>query len=254
MTKRLDDTVALVTGASSGIGYATAQRLAALGAKVVAVARRKERLDQLIHEIGKSGGVALAVEADVTDKAQVAAAVGQTIERFGRLDTLINNAGLMLIGSSSDAEVEDWERMIEVNTLGMLYTAKAALPHLIASAEREPRKVADIVNVSSVVAHVYNAINGVYALTKAGLNAFSESLRKELGTRHIRVSVLEPGSVATELVSHNRPHIRDVVLRPFFDQIEVLLADDIADAVEFIVTRPRRASVNKMWIGPTEQV
>lgn len=137
-----------------------------------------------------------------------ATAVEQALERFGRLDILINNAGLMLIGSTADADLDEWDRMIKINLLGLLYTTKAALPHLLSAAEQDPRHVADLINVSSIAARQANSINGVYAMTKFGVNGFSESLRQEVTKRHVRVGVIEPGAVATELVSHNRPEIQ----------------------------------------------
>jgi NADP-dependent 3-hydroxy acid dehydrogenase YdfG len=148
----LDGTVALVTGASSGIGDATARRLAEHGATVVVVARRKDRLDTLVSEIEAAGGTALAVEADITDRDQAGRAVQSAIDRFGRLDILVNNAGLMLLGPVVGADVEEWERMIAVNQTGLLYVTHAALPHLLAAAQDEPRGVADIVNISSIAA------------------------------------------------------------------------------------------------------
>jgi NADP-dependent 3-hydroxy acid dehydrogenase YdfG len=151
-------------------------------------------------------------------------------------------------------EADEWDRMIQINLLGLLHTTHAALPHLLAAAEKEPRRVADLINVSSVAARQANAINGVYAMTKFGVNGFTESLRQEITKRHVRVGVIEPGSVATELASHNRPEIQEGVLSPYFKKIETLVADDIAEAIAFMVTRPRRASVNDIWIGPTEQI
>src|SRR3954454_14810897 len=146
----LNGTVALVTGASSGIGDATARRLADPGAGVAVTARRKDRLDKLVSEIEAAGGTALAVKADITDRDQANRAVQSAVDRFGRLDILINNAGLMLLGPVVGADVAEWERMIAVNQTGLLYVTHAALPHLLAAAEDEPRGVADIVNVSSI--------------------------------------------------------------------------------------------------------
>ena len=254
MARMLEGTVALVTGASSGNGEATARKLAELGAAVAVVARRKERLDALVSEIGKVGGKASAIEADITCSLLAVAAVEQTVGRFGRLDILINNAGLMLIGPTVGADPHDWDRMTQININGLLYMTNAALPHLIAAAESGPRNVADLVNVSSVAAFQVNAINSVYAMTKVAVNGFSESLRQEVTRRHVRVGVIEPGSVATELASHNKQEIQDKVLSPYFKEIETLVPDDIAEAIAYMVTRPRRAAVGKMWIGPTEQV
>ncbi|MFG2343927.1 SDR family NAD(P)-dependent oxidoreductase [Streptomyces phaeochromogenes] len=254
MTTKLTDTIALVTGASSGIGAATARRLAEDGASVVLVARRKDRLTELAAEIEKAGGTALVVEADIADRAQAEAAVQQAVERFGRLDILVNNAGLMLLGPVVDADVEEWERMIAVNVQGLLYTTRAALPHLLKAAEDGPRRVADIVNISSIAGRVAWNSYGVYNLTKFGMNGFTESLRQEVTQRHVRVGVLEPGGVDTELGSHNnhKPEIREAI-DTFYEQTEVLAPDDIADGVAYMVTRPRHASVGELWIMPTDQ-
>ncbi|MFG2044991.1 SDR family oxidoreductase [Dactylosporangium sp. NPDC048998] len=247
MAERLDGTVALVTGASSGIGAATARRLTALGATVAAVARRKDRLDDLVAE----GGAALAIEADLTDRAQAEHAVQAVIDAHGRLDILVNNAGLMLLGTVEAGDPDQWDRMVQINVLGQLYVTRAATPHLLAAAEQEPRRVADLINISSSAGHQAYAINGVYALTKFGLNGFTESLRQEFAPRNVRVHGIAPGGVDTELFSHNSQPIQDAVLAVDF---ELLHADDIADTVEFVVTRPRRASVNSIWIGPTRQL
>jgi NADP-dependent 3-hydroxy acid dehydrogenase YdfG len=198
----LDGTVAIVTGASSGIGEATARALAEYGATVAVLARRKERLDTLVNEIGAAGGTALAVEADITDREQSKAAVQTVIERFGRLDILINNAGLMLLGPIHGADIEEWERMIAVNQKGLIYITHAAMPHLLAAAKNDLRGVADIVNISSIAGRQAWANFGVYNMTKFGVNGFTEALRQEVTQQHVRVGVLEPGAVATELVSH----------------------------------------------------
>ena len=245
---RLDGTVALVTGASSGIGEAAARTLAAAGAKVALVARRKDRIDALASELGDG---ALSIEADVTQREQAEAAVQRTVDELGRLDIVINNAGVMLLGPVEASPVEDWERMVDVNVKGLLYTARAALPHLVDAAEGDPRQVADLVNISSVAGRHANAGSGVYNLTKFGVGAFSEALRQEVTERHVRVSLVEPGAVETELLSHNRPEIIEAG-RKFFD-IEKLEAEDIADAIAYVVTRPRRVAVNEILVRPTEQ-
>lgn len=250
----LQGTVALVTGASSGIGAATAQRLASLGANVALVARRRERLDDVARAIETAGGTAFTIEADVTDRAQASDAVERAVQRLGRLDILVNNAGVMFIGSAAGADIEEWTRMVEVNVLGQLHVAHAALPHLLAAAEQSPRRVADLINVGSVAGRQATPMNAVYGLTKAGIAAFTESLRQELAKRHVRVGLLEPGSVSTELASHNRPEILENVLGPYFQEIETLTPDDVADAIAFMVTRPRRAAVFDLWFSPTEQV
>ncbi len=205
----LQGTVALVTGASSGIGEATALALAQRGARVAILARRAERLGRLASGIEEAGAEALAVEADVSSREQVEAAVQRTVAELGRLDTLVNNAGVMLLGPVQDAPLEEWRRMLDVNVAGLLYCAHAALPHLLDAAENGPRQVADMVNVSSVAGRTVRSGSGVYNLTKHGLGAFSESLRQEVTGRSLRVSLVEPGAVDTELRSHNRPEIQE---------------------------------------------
>ena len=252
MTRRLEGTVALVTGASSGIGAATARTLAAQGARVGLVARRLDRLEQLAASIDEEGGHALAVATDVTEEEQARAAVEQTVREFGALDILVNNAGVMLLGPIVEAPLEEWERMVSLNLLGLLYTTNAALPHLLHAAETSRRRVADLVNVSSVAGRKARAGAGVYDLTKFGVVAFSESLRQEITRRHVRVSVIEPGAVRTELVSHVRPEVRAQSTQTF-TAIEQLEPEDIADAIQYIVSRPRRIAVNELLIRPTEQ-
>ena len=252
MTERLDGTVALVTGASSGIGHATARALAANGAAVALVARRKERLDDLANAITKDGGRALAIEADITDRAQAGAAVETTVSELGRLDTVVNNAGVMLLGPAESAPLDEWEQMVSLNVMGLLYVSHAALPHLLKAAEGEPRQVADLVNISSVAGRVARGSVGVYNLTKFGVTAFTEALRQEVGARHVRISAVEPGAVATELITHVRQEVlADLAKR--FGKMDPLLSEDIADAVAYIVTRPRRVAVNEMLVRPTNQ-
>ncbi|MET9522493.1 SDR family NAD(P)-dependent oxidoreductase [Streptomyces coeruleorubidus] len=253
MASNLTGTVALVTGASSGIGAATARELAEHGASVALVARRKDRLEDLAAEIEKAGGTTLVVEADITDRNQAEGAVEQVVERFGRLDTLVNNAGLMLLGPVVGADAEEWDRMIAVNLQGLLYTTRAALPHLLQAAEQGPRQVADIVNISSQAGRVASKGYGVYNLTKFGVNGFTESLRQELAQRHVRVGVLEPGAVETELVGHNTPEVRNELVDPVIGRIELLASEDIADGVAYMVTRPRHTAIGELWIMPTEQ-
>ncbi len=249
---RLTGTVALVTGASSGIGAATAVALAAEGATVSLVARRKDRLEDLASRIRADGGAALVLEADVTDEEQANDAVERTISTLGRLDTLINNAGVMLLGPIVDAPVAEWQQMVELNVLGLLYCAHAALPHLLAAAEEGPRQVADLVNVSSVAGRMARSGNGVYSLTKHGIGAFSESLRQEVTRRHVRVSLMEPGATSTELITHNRAEVLEG-LRSQFNTAEPMQSEDIADAITYIVTRPRHVAISEMLIRPTEQ-
>src|SRR3954452_20045883 len=247
MADRLNGTVALVTGASSGIGEATARALAAEGAAVALVARRKERLDALAGELGAR---ALPIEADITDQQQEIAAVQRTVDEHGRLDVVINNAGVMLLGPIVDAPTEEWDRMVALNIQGLLYVAHASLPHLLDAAEQDPRNVADLVNVSSVAGRRVGQGGGVYQMTKWGVGTFSEALRQEVTARHVRVSLVEPGATKSELVTHVREEVR-ANLPPGAG--EILEAEDIADAILYIVTRPRRMAVNEILVRPTEQ-
>jgi NADP-dependent 3-hydroxy acid dehydrogenase YdfG len=216
--------VALVTGASSGIGAATARRLAREGAAVALVARRRDRLDQVAHHITGLGGHAVTVEADITEPERASQAVQDTLDRFGRLDVLVNNAGIMLLGSALHAMLEEWDRMISLNVSALLNITHAAVPYLIDAAATSPRQVADIVNVSSRAGRVARPSSSVCNLTKFGLNGFTESLRQELLVEHVRVSVVEPGTVSTELIDH------------------------LGDAIGYIVGQDRRVAVNEMLI------
>jgi NADP-dependent 3-hydroxy acid dehydrogenase YdfG len=249
----LDGAVALVTGASSGIGEATGLALARQGAAVALAARRTERLDALAETIRGEGGVALVVGADIADERQAAEAIERTVAELGRLDTLVNNAGVMLLGPAAEAPLEEWRRMVSVNLLGLLYSSQAALPHLLRAADDGSRGVADLINISSVAGRVARSGNAVYSATKHAVGAFSEALRQEVAERHVRVSVVEPGAVATELSSHNRPEVREQIGR-IFEGVERLEAADIADAITYIVTRPRRVAVNELLVRPTEQL
>jgi NADP-dependent 3-hydroxy acid dehydrogenase YdfG len=252
MPGRLADTVALVTGASSGIGEATARALAAEGAAVALVARRRDRLENVAETIHDRGGKALVVEADLTDGDQAAGAVARTVERFARLDIVVNSAGVLYPGPFADAPASESERMVAINIDGVLNVIRAALPHLVAAAAHPPRRVADLVNISSTGGRVARAGTAVYSLTKFGVNALSESLRQELIPTRVRVSVVEPGTVATELASHTRAELREGFERMVGD-IELLRPDDIAEAITYIVTRDRRVAVNEILIRNGEQ-
>jgi NADP-dependent 3-hydroxy acid dehydrogenase YdfG len=252
MTRRLDGTTALVTGASSGIGEATAVALAEQGAAVALAARRKDRLEGLAERIRDTGGTALVLACDVTSREQAEQAVADTVRELGRLDTLVNNAGVMLLGPVEGAPVEEWQRMVELNVLGLLYCTSAALPHLLQAAQDAPRQVADVVNISSVAGRHARQGSGVYNATKFGVGAFSESLRQEVTQRHVRVSLVEPGAVDTELAGHNRPEVL-AGLAQRFASMERLRSEDIADAIAYVVTRPRHMAVNELLVRPTEQ-
>ncbi|MFG2304724.1 SDR family NAD(P)-dependent oxidoreductase [Actinacidiphila glaucinigra] len=248
----LSGTVALVTGASSGIGEGTALTLAALGARVTVVARRADRLEALVKKIESAGGQALAVGADITDEEQAHAAVARAVDAYGRLDTVVANAGVMILGPITGADTTDWRRMIELNTLGLMYTAHAAAPHLLEAASDGPRGVSDIVLVSSTAGRMVRGGGGVYNASKYAVTAFGEAFRKEVTQRHLRVSLVEPGAVETELPLQNRPDVRGRMYERY-TAMECLRPTDVADTIAFIVTRPRHVAVNEILVRPTEQ-
>ena len=252
MTSQLENTVALVTGSSSGIGAAIGRRLAAEGAAVALVARRRDRLDRLAEAIRADGGTALVVPADVTSQQEAADAVEQAVAGLGRLDIVVNNAGIMLLGPALDAPIGEWDQMVALNVQGLLYVTHAALPHLVRAAGDSARQVADLITISSTGGRVARPGSAVYNLTKFGAAAFSEALRQELLSRRVRVSVVEPGTVDTELISHLREDIRQAA-RSQTASIELLRPDDIADAVAYIVTRDRRVAVNEVLVRAGEQ-
>jgi NADP-dependent 3-hydroxy acid dehydrogenase YdfG len=253
MANALDGAVALVTGASSGIGEATARALASHGAKVAVAARRLERLERLAEEIGRGGHTALAIESDITEQEQAQSAVDRTVDELGRLDIVVNNAGVMLLGPIEDAPSEEWDRMIDLNLKGLLYTTHAAVPHLLSAAEDSERRCADLVNVSSVAGRVARSGSGVYNLTKHGVGAFSESFRQEFAARRVRSTIVEPGAVDTELTDHLRDGVREKV-RERLSGATPLEASDVADTIAFAVTRPSHVCLNEILIRPTEQV
>ena len=226
--------------------------LAARGATVAMAARRTDRLETLGAEIAESGGTALPVELDVSDGEAAETAITRVVEELGRLDVLVNNAGVMLLGPMLEAPVEEWQQMVEVNLLGLMYMTKAAVPHLLKAAAGD-RGVADVVNISSVAGRIARRNSGVYNATKFGVGAFSESLRQEVTGRHVRVSLVEPGAVATELLSHVRDEVREHAQQRFAG-VERLEAEDIADAIAYVVTRRRRVAINELLVRPTEQV
>jgi NADP-dependent 3-hydroxy acid dehydrogenase YdfG len=252
MTQRLDGTVALVTGASSGIGEATALALAAEGATVALLARRRDRLDDLTSRIESAGCAAIAVEADVSDQSQATAAVERVVSELGRLDTVVNNAGLMLIGPAAEADPADWDKMLSVNVQGLLYVTRAALPHLVAAAADSPRGVADVVNISSTAGRVARPGTAVYALTKFGVGAFSEAVRQEVLGKRVRVGLVEPGTVQTE-ITNNLPAADREAIEQRSPGMVKLEPDDIADAVTYMVTRDRRVAVNEILVRAAEQ-
>jgi NADP-dependent 3-hydroxy acid dehydrogenase YdfG len=241
--------VAVVTGASSGIGEATAVALAGAGAHVVVAGRRLDRITAVAHGITSRGGSALAVATDVAQEDQVRDLVARTTEAFGGLDILINNAGVMSIGPVADARTEDWRKMIGVNLLGVLYCTHAALP-LIAKRGR-----GDIVNVSSAGGRRTSAGRGVYSMTKFGIGAFSEALRQEALESNIRVTLIEPGFVDTELaITSDNPFMAAAAAAGKKRIGEVLQSSDVANAIMFALSQPAYVSINEILMRPTRQL
>ncbi|HWC80055.1 MAG TPA: SDR family NAD(P)-dependent oxidoreductase [Pseudonocardiaceae bacterium] len=246
MAGQLDGRVALVTGASSGIGEATAKTLAKEGAAVVIAARRTDRLAKLDAELQSLGARSLVVELDVTDEQACRDAVARTVETFGGLDIVINNAGVMLLGKIVGADTTDWTRMVHTNLLGSMYIAHAALPHLL---ERK----GSLVQVSSVAGRVARLGSGGYNATKWGINAFCESLRQEVTTQGVRVVVIEPGAVDTELTDHITDPEAKANSKKRFEGLRKLASDDIAEAVRYAVTQPEHVAINEILVRPTDQ-
>jgi clavulanate-9-aldehyde reducatase len=236
-----------ITGASSGIGEATALALARAGASVALGARRKDRIDALAARIEDEGGTAFAHEVDVTDEQQAHAFVETAHERFGRLDSLVNNAGVMLLGPVEQSSSDDWRTMVNVNVLGLLYCTAAALPIM------RSQESGDIVNISSVAGRFARAGNAVYAATKFAVGAFSEGLRNEVTEGGIRVTLIEPGFVDTELQGHNTGEVLET-LEAMREQLgEVLRAQDVANGILYVVSQPPHVSINELLIRPTHQ-
>ncbi|MER8529137.1 SDR family NAD(P)-dependent oxidoreductase [Mesorhizobium sp. M0814] len=238
--------VALVTGASSGIGEATAVALAAAGAKVAIAARRADRLEALAARIEKAGGTALRIQADVTSNDDVTAMVDKVVAEWSRLDILVNNAGVMLLSPAAEALLDDWRRMIELNLLALMGVTKAALPHLRSAKGH-------IVNVSSIAGRVANPGASGYAATKFGVVGFSESLRREVYADKVRVTVIEPGLVRTELGDHVTNPAAKAGLDQRLAAMEALTAEDIAAAILYAVSQPPHVNVNEIVIRPTDQ-
>lgn len=243
MSNTLEGKVVLVTGASSGIGQATALALSKAGARVAVGARRADRLKTLAED---APGEVLVLELDVTDRLSVRDAVAATIEHFGALDALVNNAGVMLSGMILDADTTEWTRMVETNLLGSMYAVHAALPHLLESKGA-------VVQISSTSGRAASAASGVYAATKFGITAFSEALRQEVTTQGVRVIVVEPGFVSTELASHITDPAIQTMAKTMAESMRTLQPEDIAGAVLYALTQPEHVAVNEILIRPTDQ-
>jgi NADP-dependent 3-hydroxy acid dehydrogenase YdfG len=244
----MPDRVAVVTGASSGIGEATAKALAREGYAVSLAARREDRINELAEEISSSGGKALAVPTDVGDLSSAQALIQRTKDELGSVDVLINNAGVMLLGPILGADIEHWQRMVNVNVLGLMYCTHAALPIM------QEQGGGHIVNVSSVAGRVARLGSGVYNATKWGVGAFSESLRQEALDYGVRVTIIEPGYVDTELQGHNEhPMVVERMAKDKEQIGKVLEAGDIANAIVYAVQQPEHVSINEVLIRPTRQ-
>lgn len=246
MANELSNQVVAVTGASSGIGEATALVCAEAGAAVALAARRTDRIEALAARIVEQGGRAIAVQTDVGEEAQARAFVERAHAELGRLDVLVNNAGVMLLGPIANAPTEEWRRMIHANVFGVLYCTHAALPLMAAQGSGH------VVNVSSVAGRVARAGTGVYNLTKFGVGAFSEALRQEGVELGVRVTLIEPGAVATELPGHNRPEVLEQMAKRFAG-VTPLSAEDIAGAVLYAIGQPVNVSVNELLLRPSGQ-
>lgn len=243
LNARLDGKVVLVTGASSGIGEATALALSAEGARLAVGARRADRLAALAD---KAPGEVLALDLDVTDQESVRSAVATTVDRFGGLDVLVNNAGVMLSGPIAGADTTEWTRMVETNLLGSMYAVHAALPHLL---ERR----GTVLQVSSTSGRIASVGSGVYAATKFGVNAFSEALRQEVAAQGVRVVLVEPGFTSTELVDHITDPAIQAAAQRMASAMRTLQPEDIANAVVYALAQPDHVAVNEILIRPTDQ-
>jgi NADP-dependent 3-hydroxy acid dehydrogenase YdfG len=246
-SRPLTGKVALVTGASSGIGEATAIALAEAGAAVAIGARRRDRLDALAEKLRDGGARVLQVDLDVTDERACTAAVARTREELGGLDVLVNNAGVMLLGTIVGADTEDWRRMLQTNVLGLMYMTHAAIGGMVEQGS------GDVVNVSSVAGRVARKGSGVYNASKWAVNAFSESLRQEVTGRGVRIGLVEPGAVATELTDHITQPEAKRASQEMARQMTPLQSEDIARAVLYLVTQPPHVAVNEVLVRPTAQ-
>ena len=246
MTQGIKDKIVVVTGASSGLGEAAARRLSAQGATVVLGARRADRLQLLAKDLEARGGKALALTTDVTRREQVKALVDSAVQTYGRIDVMINNAGLMPQAPLERLKVDEWDRMIDVNIKGVLYGIAAALPHM------QRQKAGHFINVSSVAGHRVGPGFAVYAATKYAVRALSEGLRQEVKPYNIRTTVISPGAVATELPDSVTDPDASKRIRTFYEQVAVP-ADSFARAVAFAMSQPEDVDINEILYRPTRQ-
>lgn len=243
---RLCGKVALVAGASSGIGAATAVALGREGARVALAARRKERLEELAERIRADGGEAIVLPLDVTDEDDCRAAVGRTVEEYGGLDILVNSAGLMLLGKVENADTSEWVRMINTNVLGLMFMTHAALPHLLASRGA-------VVQMSSAAGRTARPNTAAYNASKFAVGAFSDALRQEVSDRGVRVIVMEPGSVNTDLRHHVTDAAAKAAVEARIATITPLEPSDVADAIVYALATPAHVSFNEVLFRPTQQ-
>lgn len=244
---KLDGKVVVITGASSGIGEATAEALAEEGATVVVAARREERLSDLVEKLNGDGGKALAVECDVTDEEQAHALIQRAKDEFGQVNILVNNAGVMQLSKIEKGLSDEWRTMFDVNVMGLLYTTDAAVQVM------KEQGSGHLVNVSSVAGRKSGPLRGAYSGTKFAVNAISEALRQELIEDNIRVTVVEPGAVETELPDHITDEEAREGIQSVYGLDDILQAEDIANAIAYCVSQPERVSVNEILIRPTQQ-
>ncbi|UBU11985.1 SDR family oxidoreductase [Nonomuraea gerenzanensis] len=251
MSTSLTGRVAVVTGASSGIGEATAEHLAGLGARVAVLARRAERLDDLVARVERAGGRALALAADVTDAAAVRAAAERVAAELGGADLLFNNAGVMLPAPIEELAADQWQRQIDLNVTGLMNVIGAFVPQLVKAAGE--RGVADLINTSSIAAQNIFPNFAVYSGTKAFVTHLSRHLRAELGPKNVRVSAVEPGIVGTELQSHVTDEGARSWLEGSRQEMEWLTPEDVARTIGFLASLPPRANLQQVTIMPTGQ-
>lgn len=244
MTKNIDGKIVVITGASSGLGEAAARQLTNDGAKVVLAARRIDRLKALAGDLGIA--CADAVETDVTDADQVKALVDGVVERHGRVDVMLNNAGLMPQSPLEKLRIDEWERMIDVNIKGVLYGIAAALPHMKA------QKAGHIINVSSVAGHKVRPGSSVYAATKAAVRMLSEGLRQEVKPYNIRTTIVSPGALQSELPQSVRDAESAKGITAFYDEFAIS-ADSFARVVAFAISQPEDVDINEILFRPTAQ-
>ena len=239
--------MAIVTGASSGIGEATALKLAGVGMRTALLARREDRIAELANTITEQGGEAISIKTDMGSEAEIKEAVDKVLSKWGQVDVLVNNAGVMYLGPICGASTAEWKNMVEVNLLGLMYATHEVLPSMI------EKKNGHIINVSSVSGRVTSNRSAVYSATKFAVGAFSEGLRQEVYKSNIRVTIIEPGAVLTELSDHVTHTESREKLKSWVAGMEALTSEDIANSILYAVSQPTYVSINEMLIRPTEQ-